>query len=330
MPRREPDGLFRGKVPYQFRPGVPTPKPQANKVPEELLVTREHLPLDTRPRMHKPHEMVRVPNYNELYGFNSTIGGWRYTIDASVSGTITAVAGTTVSQAVVLAEPQLLRLSQWPGAINAYLVIRQFGIITVNGNTQSTNVNIPATAGALTVYTGSGTLLSAVVTAAGASNLTLQDGAGNIIGIVPSTSVVGAVINFANAGFATSLIANKSATTPVVTLFYSPTQLSTGASDVVFVDFAGEDISLGEYGTNGGGNQNLTTLISTPISDPSMLTVGTLQVTTSANGLSGNMNWQLGFSYAYLVPQTIPFHLEDRNGMHIGEQGIAKHHSDNH
>lgn len=77
------------------------------------------------------------------------------------------------------------------------------------------NFNVAAVAGPTTLMTGAGQLQSAVVTAAGTTNLTFQDAAGNVIATVVQPGTVGQEIQF-NADFATSLVANNATTTPVV------------------------------------------------------------------------------------------------------------------
>ncbi len=110
--------------------------------------------------------------------------------------------------------------AEW--AIVSATGIGTFGFVapTLAAEETEANVNIPATAGALTVVTGVGQLISAVVTAAGTTNLTFQDGAGNIIGTVVQPGAVGQEIPFYNASFNTSLVANKATTTPIVTVTY--------------------------------------------------------------------------------------------------------------
>lgn len=81
-------------------------------------------------------------------------------------------------------------------------------------------VSIPATAGAVTIYTGAGVLISVVCTTGGSAALSFQDAAGAIIASIPSTATVGQIFSL-NVPFGTSLVANKSTTTPVVTAAYA-------------------------------------------------------------------------------------------------------------
>jgi hypothetical protein len=84
-----------------------------------------------------------------------------------------------------------------------------------------TEVNVPASVGPTTLFSGAGILQSILVTATGAANLTFQDSSGNIIAEVLSTATVGQPI-LVNEAFNVSLVANNSATTPVVTVTYAP------------------------------------------------------------------------------------------------------------
>jgi len=91
---------------------------------------------------------------------------------------------------------------------------------------------VPATAGAVTLVTGQGELLSAVVTAAGTTNLTFQDAAGNIIAEVVQPGTVGQELPL-NASFTTSLVANKATTTPAVTVSVQMTGTPASIGDFV-------------------------------------------------------------------------------------------------
>lgn len=93
--------------------------------------------------------------------------------------------------------------------------------------------SVPATAGSVTVFTGTGELISGYVSATGTTDLEFQDGAGNIIAEVPSTATLDQVFQF-NAAFNVSLVANKATTTPVVTITYAPTN-AVLASPATFV-----------------------------------------------------------------------------------------------
>lgn len=94
-----------------------------------------------------------------------------------------------------------------------------FGFVAPTASTEESfqEANVPATAGNVTLFTGAGELLSAVVTAAGTTNLNFTDGAGNTIATVVQPGTVGQELQF-NASFSTSLVAQKATTTPVVTV----------------------------------------------------------------------------------------------------------------
>lgn len=96
-----------------------------------------------------------------------------------------------------------------------------------------TNHDVPQSAGPLTLFSGSGILISAVVTTAGTSNLLFTDGAGNTLGEVLSSAAVGSEISFNNAFFNFALRANNSATTPEVTVFFQ--ENGSNASTASFV-----------------------------------------------------------------------------------------------
>ena len=91
---------------------------------------------------------------------------------------------------------------------------------------------VPATAGSVTLVTGQGELLSAVVTAAGTANLTFQDAAGNIIAEVVQPGTIGQELPL-NASFTTSLVANKTASTPAVTVSVEMTGTLASIGDFV-------------------------------------------------------------------------------------------------
>jgi len=110
-----------------------------------------------------------------------------------------------------------------------------FGFVAPTGVVYA-NAAVPATAGNLTIFTGDGELLSATVTTAGTANLTFQDDGGNVIGTVIQPGTVGQYVPLTG-GFSTSLVANKTASTPVVTVSYlqnaTAGTLATPASFVI-------------------------------------------------------------------------------------------------
>lgn len=82
--------------------------------------------IDTRPTMIKEQQSILVPQYNELYDNLRTTRAWRYLADNWANGTFTTIAGTLVSTNINLQEKTNYRTSQWPGAVQVYLVIRSF------------------------------------------------------------------------------------------------------------------------------------------------------------------------------------------------------------
>lgn len=70
-----------------------------------------------------------VPRLNILYDTLRTPNAWRYMADAFAHGSISTTVNQTVAAPVTLQKQPLLRLSEWPNAISAHLVIRFFGIV---------------------------------------------------------------------------------------------------------------------------------------------------------------------------------------------------------
>jgi len=68
------------------------------------------------------------PKLNILYDTLRTPNGWRYMADAAAKGTITTTVNAIVQVPVVLLKQPLLRLSQWPNAVQVHLVVRFFGM----------------------------------------------------------------------------------------------------------------------------------------------------------------------------------------------------------
>jgi hypothetical protein len=67
-----------------------------------------------------------TPHFNTIYDSLYTEKGWRYVANGFADGTFTPVAGATINVSVNLAIAPNLALTQWPGAIHAYWVIRYF------------------------------------------------------------------------------------------------------------------------------------------------------------------------------------------------------------
>lgn len=70
-----------------------------------------------------------VPKLNILYDTLRTPNAWRYMADAFAHGTIATTVNATVTANVTLQKTPLIRLSQWPNAVSAHLVVRFFGIV---------------------------------------------------------------------------------------------------------------------------------------------------------------------------------------------------------
>ncbi len=83
---------------------------------------------DTRPIVIKPAQKLLIPQYNELYDTLRTTKAWRYCADMYAKGTITTVANALATASVSFAQTPVFRTSQWPGAVQLYLVIRQFSL----------------------------------------------------------------------------------------------------------------------------------------------------------------------------------------------------------
>lgn len=92
-----------------------------------------------------------------------------------------------------------------------------------------------------------------------------------------------------------------------------------GALDVTFVDKSGNLVPVGDFISNQSGNIGFDTLLPVPITDPGELTVGSLNVALNAGATVGTYNWQLGFSYAYLVPAIDAYKVEHHQSVTEGE-----------
>lgn len=206
-------------------PAIPMPDRKENLAVEELVTKPEKIELAEREAAKisgidvKPLEYFYHPEYNILYGSLRTEGGWRYTIDNIATGNVTTIAGAVTASPVSLAIPPFTRISQWPGAVQAYLVIRHFCV-------------------------------------------------------APSTAT-----------FATA-----------------------GELEVQYVDsIGGFIIPLADIINSQSFNSlDNTILIPTPITDPSVKAVGTLNFALSAGATVGTYLWQMGFAYAYLLPAPEP------------------------
>ena len=312
-------GLFAGKHKIAI-PGIPAPEHKED--PEIEQLTHPHPIQSKQPRLVKPKEDIRVPYYNHLYGSQRTDGGWQHIVDNYATGSSTLTAGAQVSVPVTLKLMPNWKILQWPGATSFMLCIRSFCATAQANIITPIETSVPATAGNVTIYTGPGTLETVTVTTTGASALNFQDGAGNIIATIPGGSVAGFTLN-GQFGFQTSLVAQKSATTPVVTVEYTPSVLG-GCIDILYQDtIGGQIIPFGEYNDlQACNNLDINILIPTPITDTQVQTIGNLLFSLDTNGQSGNINWQLGVSAAYLIPQLHAYKIEEK-----AQEFDDRHHS---
>lgn len=224
--RRGFDGanLWYGKR-GTITPAIPTPDKKEHPVVEELVEKPEDIKHAEEQAAKisgvdvKPLDYFYHPEYNILYGSLRTEGGWRYTVDNIATGNVTTIAGATVTSAVSLAIAPFTRISQWPGAVQAYLVVRHFCVA-------------PSTA---------------TFTTAGELEIQYVDSIGGFI--IPMADIIN----------------NQS--------------------------FNSLDNSI---------------LIPTPITDPSVKAIGTLNFTLSSGATVGTYLWQMGFAYAYLLPAPEP------------------------
>jgi hypothetical protein len=275
--RSERTGLFIGKSgPKDPNPEIPRPLHKEIQV-QELLEQRPHPGVAKRPLIVKERERLSIPHLNKIYSTLRDEGGWRYVIDNYATGSMTT-APEVVGEAPI-------------------------------------TVSVPATAGNITLFTGEGVINSIVVTTTGAAALNFQDGAGNIIAIVPGGSAAGFDLS-GPFGFGTSLVAQKSATTPVVTVNYTPTFATGNALDILYQDLiGGQVIPLGEYPSNTPVNViNSDIIIPTPITDPSVTLVGNLLIKLDTTGEANTFNYQISFSGAYLLPDIRDDEMYARGG----------------
>lgn len=206
-------------------PAIPLPDKKEHPVVEELIEKPEAVDIAERETAKisgidvKPLDYFYHPEYNVLYGSLRTDGGWRYTIDNIATGNVTTVAAATTPSVVKLAIAPFTRISQWPGAVQAYLVIRRFSI-------------------------------------------------------APSTA----------------------------------TFTTLGEIEIQYVDLIGGFIiPIGDMINSGQINAiDTDIIIPTPITDPSVTNVGTLNFALSTGATVGTYLWQMGFSYAYLLPASEP------------------------
>jgi hypothetical protein len=96
-----------------------------------------------------------------------------------------------------------------------------------------------------------------------------------------------------------------------------------GALDITFLSNSGYVIPLGDIVSSGSEDVYLTTIIPSPLTDPDVQGVGTLQVALNAGATVGTYNWQMGFSGAYLLPDLKGYDVIER-GTH--ERSVLDYH----
>lgn len=94
-----------------------------------------------------------------------------------------------------------------------------------------------------------------------------------------------------------------------------------GALDIAFVDKSGNLVPIGDFISNQSGNIGFDTLLSVPVTDPGEQNVGSLNVALNAGATVGTYIWQLGFSYAYLVPALEGYKIEHSHTISEGIDG---------
>lgn len=106
---------------------------------------------------------------------------------------------------------------------------------------------------------------------------------------------------------------------------------TAGSLDLYYQDIiGGQVVPLGSIINNQINSvEDMAVLIPTPITDPGALAnqIGNIQATLSAAGTVGTYIWQIGFSYAYLLPTVKPYeiqHVEEMYDAHPGHVGAAR------
>lgn len=120
--------VFRPRKEITIPPHYTPDHPESEVKQVDLEKYNEQLHQDTRPIAVKPRLPVLEPSLNRLYGSGRSEGDWRYFIDNYAVGTLTTIANTVVTTAILLANPPNMRLLQWPQAVQAFLVIRKFSM----------------------------------------------------------------------------------------------------------------------------------------------------------------------------------------------------------
>lgn len=119
--------IFQGKVlGKSTNPVVPHPEHKEQAVTEELVHIEHKL---VRPTEEKPLLPHRKPHYNVLYNSLGVSDELVSVADNFATGNFSPVASPgAVTQTVTATNPIHLNLSQWPGAISCYPVIRSFHV----------------------------------------------------------------------------------------------------------------------------------------------------------------------------------------------------------
>lgn len=89
--------------------------------PEVLVHQLPPLPEVKRKILERPRQV----RYNRLYDTLRTEQAWRYMADVSFYSTFTTSVGS-VQIPITLSQPLNLRIKQWPGSTQAFLVLRTF------------------------------------------------------------------------------------------------------------------------------------------------------------------------------------------------------------
>lgn len=102
-----------------------------------------------------------------------------------------------------------------------------------------------------------------------------------------------------------------------------------GSIDLYYQDaIGGATIPLGSaINSNGIALVDLAYLIPTPITDPGLLSnvIGQVQATLSSGATVGTYVWQIGFSFAYLLPTNKPYDVQHIEELYDGHPGPTQH-----
>jgi hypothetical protein len=87
-----------------------------------------------------------------------------------------------------------------------------------------------------------------------------------------------------------------------------------GEINALFIDQYGNTLPLGILSNSEFYTLSEHSILPTPITDPAVTAVGTLSFTLNSGATVGNYAWQLGFSYAYMMPAKKGFTWEILHG----------------